>query len=158
MCVVTLAAVVHDCGGNVPGNTILNVANLDDVLTIPAATNGVISSNIVMVATKVSYNFEFTEDTCQHTEPQNEAGSVDGQIVCRFDKDTATKRNLFRNMVNGKFALWITDGNGHTKFIKKAKFKRDFDSGTAGADINGFTVTFTYTSEGAYSYTGVIPE
>lgn len=157
MCTVTLSEVQELCGANVPGNTALYLANYDDIDVVPAAVDSVISSDLTMAASAVFRRFNFTEDTCQHLEPVNDAGSVDGSITCFFHKDDAIKRNLFKNMINGKFSIIITDGNSLTKFIRKARFVADFDSGTAAGDRNGYTARITYTSAAADVYEGAIP-
>ena len=160
MCTVTMQEILEICGANVPGNTALYVTNYDDIASIPAATDKVITGDIVMVTgspAPVFLRFNFTEDTCQHTEQQNDAGSVDGLIQCRFDKDDAVKRNQFENMANGKFTVIITDGNELTKIVRKCRWKRNFDSGTSGADVNGYDGQFVYTSKSADIYEGTIP-
>ena len=157
MCTVTLADINELCGANVPGNISVYVANYDDLATVPSATAKVITGDITMVASATFKRFNFTEDTCQHTEEQNEGGSVDGILRMNFHKDDAIKRNQFEAMVNGKFSVIVTDGNGLTKLIRKCRWRRNYDSGTSGADVNGYSCEFFYTAQAADVYEGVIP-
>lgn len=165
MCTVTLQPVNELCGANVPGNRTLYVINDDEVLDYPARTadSATLSGDITTIddpaspGTPVSFNrFTFREETCQHTETQNASGGVDGSIVCRFDKDDDVKRHLFGQMPNGRYTILITDENGLTKARQKCRFTRNFDSGTAGEDINSYEVTFTYVGQEADIYTGVV--
>lgn len=160
MCVVTLEEIIEQCGTNTAGNKMLYLANMDDLLTVPApdADTRTISTDIVMDTGDQFFAFGFTEDTCQHTENINDNDSAIGAITAFFGKDEDKKRHRFTTMIGGKFAVIITDENNVTKYIPNVRFRWDFDSGTDSEnDRNGYTVRMSYKGEPAYIYEGTIP-
>lgn len=166
MCTVALSPVARVCGPNNPGNILLYIENDENVLDYPdrLADSSVLDGAITMVddpgnpGTPIPMKrLVFTPKTFQHTEEQNEAGGVNGTLTMRFDHDDDAKRYLFGQLPNGTYTVVWTDGNDLTKSRQEVEFSRNFDSGTADADVNGYTVNMTYTGQEADLYSGAIP-
>jgi hypothetical protein len=159
-CSVDLSVINKVCGPNIPGNIELYVANEADLDTVPAADSesSIISSDITMVATKYFRRFTFTKKTCNHTETGLLNGQVQGLVEANFDHDDDAKRYQFEQMSGGEYALIVVDGNELPKLIRNAEFRRDFQSGLAGEDVNGYTARFEYEGPAAKIYQGAIPE
>lgn len=159
MCEVTLAAIDRSCGPNIPGGKNLYVANSDDVASITSDTDTWVASVITMEATKLFYKFSFDRNSLQHKEDELESGAVNGSLEAFFGKDTAAKRAQFRKMAgNSDLAVIYEDGNGMLKLIPNGvRLKRNYDTGKAGEDKNGYTATLVYEGEAAYTFTGTVP-
>lgn len=160
MCVVELVAIEESCGNNTAGNTFLYLANEDDILNVPDPDAGTstISTAITMKTGKQFFPFGFTEDRCRHNEATNDNDALIGTITTFFAKDDAVKRHQFFNMIGGKFAVIITDGNGETKVIRNARWRPEFDSGeNPENDQNGYTATIRYKGQHAKMYTAAVP-
>lgn len=171
-CCVTLGTIEKMCGGGNPAGlkTKLYVACLDDIATIPArddyATDDslqphTITADIVMEATKVFFEFNFSKTGHSYTiTPEGEAEFVsnNAEIVITIPKLSPLSTYILNGMQGGEFVVLATDKNGQRRIIGDLEEGMSVTVQEATNDQNAYTVTFSLSmSELPLFYTGVIP-
>jgi len=167
-CVQVLELTELQCGDNEAGVTTVNIINHEDlVFPLPAVDaapdDWTISVDLSLVdaATAGFVTWTFKEDDAEYIENANDNGNYECTLTMTLPKDDETKRNLFRKMNNTccRYAVIVTDKNGHTKLQTDLTFKDNFTTGKGGTnnDTNQYTVTLTRTGTKAYTYEGTVP-
>lgn len=165
----TIQKACNDAAGNASGlKTKVYVACMDHITAIPAATAGVIATDITMSldtgegSAGLFYEWEFSKINASYTfEPEGEAEDGFGTHVLSFfiPKMSAAK-NVILNGVRGgaEHAIVFRDGNG-TPFLMG-----DNDEGAtievvpSTNDRNGYTITCRYRAAKLLpEYTGATP-
>lgn len=167
MTCISVAVIAEECGANPGGLTpTLWVVRKKDVVSIPDATAGVISGDVVLVEGKVAVPWDFAIDTGEAKDETAGVvsspvinGSVDFNIARR---KAATNTVLDSTLGQACIVFW-KERNGETKMIgdleQGAYLGWKGTSGKKGADVNGKDCTFTREgmTHSPYTYTGTLP-
>lgn len=153
---VSLTNIPNFCGTNAGGtDTYIYAILASDVIAIPAATNGDITTNISLVATKAWARWYITEDTGGIvSEP---AGEMDGKSYNNTytgftPKLSAAMNKLLGDTNNGSYLFLIPDRNGNLWLLgdlgRPAKIAVSGNTGENADARNGYTLTITSRSAG----------
>lgn len=116
-CVCNLATIDRNCSRNAPGmKTVLYLACVDDISSIGAATNHVVST-ITMVATKLFYAINVRRQENNLTvSPQDDGGyNTVGEFF--ISKQEAAKHNILTSLSSDENYIAVTEDQNDLKEI-----------------------------------------
>lgn len=118
---IVLKDIKRKTGPNPGGAVNLYVCLADEIESIPAATAGVISDDIVLKdpLTAVGFvKFEFAPGKCKLSHPtvgEDGAKSFETLIDVTIEGDDAERMALFESMLNGRFIAIVDDASKNMK-------------------------------------------
>ena len=149
-------------GDNIGGLEKFQFIPVNDIISIPRATNHVITEAITIDALSGAQWFDayVTEGSLgyKETEKKNQHGnSYDRILVGLVPKDTETLADLFDEMEGFRYVIIYTDNNGKKKVVgsieSPLQFKADMDTKVDANGRNGHPITFFgSSSHKAYFY------
>lgn len=163
----TLANIEQECGGSIARGLkpFLHIARRDDVTSIPAATNMVVSTNMVMSSSPAGTFKKFAVSTVItknsfKVEQVGDADSINYKITATYKIAgvTPAKMQILSGVPGCEFILICPDKNGNKWLVG------DVDDGATvtwvadiGGEDNSYTLTVEWnTSHPPYNYTGTI--
>lgn len=116
-CTCNLATIDRNCARNAPGlKTVLYVACVDDISSIGAATNHVVST-ITMATDKVFFAWNVTrKDNDMKVSPQD-GGGYNTEASFFISKQEATKHNVLTNLSTDENYVVVTEDQNDLKEI-----------------------------------------
>lgn len=156
-CCVGLANIPKICGGgNASGvRTKVRVACIDQVLTIPAATAGIIATDITMVTDTGEgdpgkfIEINISKENAQYTaENQGTDENPDylHTLTCNILKMTPSKNVVLNALDGSEVICGFTDRNAYTWLMGDLLEGATFSSTAQTGDFNGYVVTITWRS------------
>lgn len=138
-----------NCEANLGGIIKIQVASVDDIVSISPAINGRIYDNIVFKAGRGFYTFIVTDGTPEvnaNDKESDEGRFKENSLQFSVPKDREIHFNMFNEMQKSRFVVLYTDKNGKQKLLgnlnSPMQFKYDYRSGAASADFNNYQCEF----------------
>lgn len=167
MACASLTAIAEDCGLN-PGGAkpYFLIAAKEDIETIPAATNEVITTAITMVTDKVFVKWDLDPDSVEmkvKTEGEGLSKSIMVEIEAFLPRLTAPIQAAIKLAIGRQLVIVLVDAQGRKRLIgdvEKGAFC-DFEANTGkkGSDKAGHLLKFTLSGQdhAPYHITSSIP-
>lgn len=140
----TPVSLPRPCGANIAGVHRVRICRADAVQIIPRATDGLIAGNIIVASLselsdwKTDLNGSFSES--KKTHPQH-GDFYEAQLtLSSFKITTDVVKNYLRTR-NQFFAVWLTDRNNTTYFVRRMYLDSRLSTG-GGKGSNAATWTF----------------
>ena len=153
-CTCNLAAIDRNCARNAPGlKTQLYIACVDDIDSIGAATNHVVST-ITMVATKLFYIWNIIRtDNNLVSEPQ-ENGGYNTTLTGFISKQEAAKHNILAQLSSDENYIVVSvDQNGLQEIIGATDHPARITINPVKAPRNGYNVSIVWEGHAMLPYT-----
>jgi len=161
MCTCNLANIERECGRNAPGiKTQLQLACVDDVESIGAATNHVVST-ITMAATKTFFTLNITRKDNDLKSTPNENGGYTTEAKGFISKKAAAKAKILTNLPSDEnFIALVTDQNGYTEILGATDHPIVVKAEAVTTPKNGYNITVTWVEHAnlPYSFSGTIAD
>lgn len=166
---ITLKDIKRKTGPNPGGAVNLYICVADEVLAIPAAVAGVISTDITLQdpVTNVGFKkFEFAPGKCKLSHPtvgEDGSKSFETLLDVSIEGDDAERLSIFESMINGRFIAIVDDASKNVKVAGTLRaplelIQANYDGGDDQPGMRGTVFQFK-SRDGFFSkiYTGVIP-
>jgi hypothetical protein len=127
-----------------------NIANIDDA----AGTGGDWITDITMVATKYFFEFQTNKNVCNFTEEvqidmTNGTTFFNQVLTLVLNRRETAKRDAIEKLINGQKQLMVIFQDSNSNYWLSGRAEGSYvtaitgGSGTAKADANNYTITFT---------------
>jgi len=170
-CAANLSSIAKECGGgNSPGlKTTLYIAAKEEITTIPAATSGVISSDLTMraydagppeVQAGVFKTIAISKINGSWTvEPVGEGENISYRVTINafVNKISSDKSFSLNSTTGGEFIVIAQDRNAQKRLVGDLDEGCTIKVGEQTNDANGYPITIEWdTPNLPYFYTGTI--
>ena len=165
---IVLKDIKRKTGPNPGGAVNLYICLADEIETIPAAVDGVISDDIVLATTPAPVGFvkfEFAPGKCKLSHPtvgEDGAKSLETLLDVTVEGDDGERLALFESMLNGRFVAIVDDASKNMKVAGTLRaplelIQANYDGGDDQPGMRGTVFQFK-SRDGFMSkvYTGAI--
>lgn len=156
-CSSNVAAIEAFCGSaNAPMlDRKLYITSADNITTIPAASNHVISSNMTMSG--LFYEWFFSKEESSYSSEIDENGMWQTEVKIFIEKQTSAKSHILNGVNGDNYVAIVVDRNGESRLIGDTTNGCRIRVRETTTPKNGYEVTITWESPLApYFYTGTI--
>ncbi len=160
-CVCNLAKIDRECGRNAPGlQTQIYLACVDDITSIGAATNHVVST-ITPVTDLGFYIFNILRKDNDLKSEQQEDGGYNTTVKGFISKQASAKANILTNLASDEnYIAIVVDQNGLKHILGSVAHPIKVAKNAVTTPKNGYELTLTWEGHAdlPLHFSGTIPE